>query len=199
MAKLTQNDSDILDSISLVLGIKKTPVTIYFQFPPKITNDSRQAKWNEKDVATVEPNVIFASPGFREITLEWEYIAGFGGWTWRFIHSNLNYIRRFITTAPKDQNLVAKTKLYSIGGDEPFTCRIISFTTKYGNALVRDGKDVYPLSTKATLTLKVWAKRASANKKAEDKAAEESKSDEELTDKPKTLNQMLSNYTSGWY
>lgn len=53
---------------------------IMFQFPPKITSDSKSINWFEKDVKSYEPEAFFMGSKARSIAMKWEYMV-YGDWT----------------------------------------------------------------------------------------------------------------------
>lgn len=53
--------------------------TIKFQFPPKVTSDTKSINWREEDVKSYEPLAFFMGSKARNISLKWEYVV-YGNW-----------------------------------------------------------------------------------------------------------------------
>lgn len=187
-AQLTQFDREICGSRNLRVLIRRPTRdpsrtearAIQFQFPPKVTNDSRDGEWEEKSAG---PNsgdkiAVYKSANPRRITLEWTYIVGFAGWTIDDIKTELKTMRGyfrnpFIENIEGDDAgaraeqanspLVINLLLWDIGGDEPMSFRMSSASCKHGPTLV-NGRSinepgigrVFPLKTEVSAEFKSW-------------------------------------------
>jgi len=120
---------------------------IEFQFPPKITSDSRKGDWVEEEKPGSEPTFEYKKSGAREISMNWTYVVDSfqqGGWTIGRITSNIRTLRGYFAQSrnpgSNHENLVIKFKMWSIGGtgggQPDMTCLIKSVDVKYGDTIV---------------------------------------------------------------
>lgn len=140
---------------------------VKFQFPPKIVSDSRKAAWEELDVVGVEPVVVYASSGPREIAMQITYIYD-GNWNCAKISKQVRLLRGYFQrVADRDQNrnLVIKLKLWCIGGDDPelMSFRMKSCDVKYSETMIYEGdpNKAFPLRTDITCDLASWTRGTS--------------------------------------
>lgn len=149
-------------------------VYVWFQFPPKVTNDSRKATWNEKtDVAaTTEPIVLYASSSPREVGIQLTYIynnepriGGGGKWDADLISRQVRLIRGYfhrVTDITNQRNLAIWLRLWGIGGKEEMTFRMLNSEVKYSETMIWDpatdptAKKAYPFKTDINISLCAW-------------------------------------------
>ena len=155
-------------------GKKERWVYLWFQFPPRVTNDTRKANWKEKtDVAaTTEPIVLYASSSPREIGLNFTYIynneprvGGGGKWDANLIQRQLRLVRGYfhrVEDILEQRNLAIWLHLWGIGGAEELTFRMTNIDVKYSETLIWDpstdpnAKNAFPFKTDVTITLLSW-------------------------------------------
>lgn len=199
-----QHDRALADSVLLSLkGVKDNnfqgqAFSVSFQFPPKVTSDNRGANWKEVNIKGNEPIPIIADFTAREITLEWTYIVtdssdgggnidgrGGGRWTTERIHRQVYSLRRYFGGESESgiiEKCIVNFKMWSIGGPNPMTFRLVSAGIKHSNTIVaptagvvRDGNQsnaridpqiAYPLRTDITLQLRSWTGKGNSEEMA---------------------------------
>lgn len=140
---------------------------IKFQFPPKVSTDTRTATWEEHDAAGTEEIAIFMGSRERIFQIEWTYIVGAVDGTWGIekVSGECSKARNYFFGAVTDatNGPVAKVKLASHGDpDKPMTMRLSDLNIKHGTAYVfEDGKS-YPLRTDIAMTAKIFTQKAPA-------------------------------------
>lgn len=161
-------------------------VYIDFQFPFKVTSDSRKADWAKQETPKqAEPIVMYASSGPREFTLQWVYIYDGnekGDWGVERITKMVRRIRGYfqrVKFLSASREMVAYVQMYAMGGPKPISCRMMSVDVKYSDTMiwepgVRIDADVkgshfteahhsaYPMKTEITATFAVWTTGAGA-------------------------------------
>lgn len=138
---------------------------VEFQFPPKIVSDSRKASWKEREVAgQVEPIVVYASSGPRELAMQITYIYD-GIWNCAKISKQVRLLRGYfqrVRESSQQRNLVIKMKLWCIGGNEPesMSFRMKSCDVKYSETMIYEDNPnkAYPLRTDITCDLAAWTR-----------------------------------------
>lgn len=153
----TGADRSLATKFEISIGGK----SLVFQFPPKITSDSRRGTWKEVELRGVEPVSIFSTSGPREFNLTAVYIQdespdNSGPWHAAAIKENLMLARGYFVSASKaggDSNLVVKVKLADIGGSESMTARIKNVNVKYGETYVNN----FPLRSELSIDFAIWA------------------------------------------
>ncbi len=148
-------------------------IMLMFQYPPKVTGDSRKATWKEETniPGTTEPIVLFASSGPREISIAFSYIynkepvtGGGGVWDAVKIQEQLRLCRGYfqrVTALARQRNLAIWAKFWGIGGQNWMTFRMLNLDIKYSETLIREkddlnGKNAFPFRTDVTMTLATW-------------------------------------------
>lgn len=136
---------------------------VEFQFPPKITGDNRRATWKENTYAgQVEPIMVHASSGPREVTMQITYIYD-GNWDSNKIKTQVRLLRGYfqrVKDLKQQRNLAILLKLWSIGGESSMSFRMKSCDVKYSETMIFKGKaeNAYPLRTDITCDLASWTK-----------------------------------------
>lgn len=101
---LIKYDNDLLTTqFELVLTENPEPVSgflrteIIFQFPPILTSDQKSANWEEIDVRSYEPLMIWKGASARKISINFIYIVtgNGGGWTIDKINQQIQSIKAY--------------------------------------------------------------------------------------------------------
>lgn len=143
---------------------------VWFQFPPKMTSDSRKGKWEEGELRGYEPVSVFSTSGPREMSLQFTYIVAGGEWTSQRISDNVHRLRGYfaqVRNSAAARNLVVRFRLWKLGGSTPISCRIKSIDVKHSDTIVVPNGDVtkaYPLRTDVTLELALWTQGLPSNR-----------------------------------
>jgi hypothetical protein len=177
--RYTKHDRDLCDAAFLELrqsvpGSDGTTVKdgrIEFQFPPKVTSDSRKGTWEEGDLPGAEPVFAFSVSSAREITLTWTYVVDGGEWTIGRITSNIRTLRGYFAEVrnPESdhQKLVVLFRLWAVGGPERISALIKNIDVKYGDTIVTDYNPIrtfsridhsFYLRTDVTVDLRIWTR-----------------------------------------
>lgn len=163
---------DVALKDAVVLRFHNGP-NVQFQFPPKITNDSRKGTWQENDQTSgTEPVAEFKTSGAREITLAWTYIVDGGNWTTDKIAEQIKNVRGYFarvrgtTGINTRDNLIVFLKMWNFGGPNAASCRIRNIDVKYSETLVThctgsgstNVNKAFALRSDITLDLRLWTK-----------------------------------------
>lgn len=145
--------------------INKFPIdgvsTIDFQFPPKLTSDSKTKSWYEiHNPASWEEIVVNKGAKGREVTLKWTYINDGGVWTGDKISKMVRTIRSYFYITIKDDTLpIIELGLYEVvppGGGRFATFRGKTISVSYGDSLIQDATGLtYPLKTEISLNMQL--------------------------------------------
>jgi len=178
-----QHDRDLTDAFLLKMQVHRTspPVgcggggaastgLIEFQFPPKITSDSRKGNWAEGDLRGETQIAEFATAGPREISMRWTYIVdadkpGGNGWSIKRITKMVRTLRGYFAILTDHQTrptqLSIDFKFWCIGGSKKMTGRMKGVDIKYGETLVmpEGANGAFPLRTDITADLRLWTQR----------------------------------------
>lgn len=141
---------------------------IPFQFPPRIKSDSKSGNWQEIDVFTYEPQVIFWGANARKITLEITYVATGGDWTTRKISEIVKDLRAILYSDVKGTELpMWELNLYRHipTSDEISTWRTISASEKPGDTFITIEGFTYAFRTDITMELQMITQIEKENKK----------------------------------
>lgn len=162
----TPIDDALRDAVTLRFNLGPK---IEFQFPPKITTDSRKGEWYEGNLQGTEPIATFQKSGPREISLTWSYIVTGGVWTTEKISQQVKAIRGYFARYRDQNNLAARNLILffqmwahgdpSIG--KQMSCRIKSVDVKHTDTIVAPNGDpsvAYPLRTDIVVDLRLWTK-----------------------------------------
>jgi hypothetical protein len=173
--KYTKFDTELCDSILLVLngggrpgnvdkeGKQREGLRVKFQFPPKITTDSRKGEWDESSFQGSEQIALYTKSGPREITLIFTYIVDGGKWTTYEISNQVYQLRRYFSNYRGDngfiRDLAVRFRMWYFGGKDPMSFRIKGVDVKHSETLVAPNGDVskaYALRTDVTVDLRMW-------------------------------------------
>jgi hypothetical protein len=148
---------------------------ILFQFPPRVTSDNRSGEWNEGRLPGNEPVAVHKRDSPRQIRLEWEYIVGERGgadnrlWDVELVKSQVLSLRNYFSKEGdhdgSGNRLVGRFKLWKVGGNRPFCCRIESVDVSHGKTYivpkvrgVPQPEYAYPLRTDIGIDLRLWTR-----------------------------------------
>ena len=159
---LTEFDTGITNGIELTNSL--TGNKVKFQFPPRITTESKTSNWKEKDIAAFEPYKVYRGAGPRSITLEFEYIAtGSGDFTAQKIARYLREIKEYYYRAnildQKEKYPVFQLKAWDVvpGNVAIANFRLHNLTINYSSSMVRFSAErslvSFPLHTAVTMSL----------------------------------------------
>lgn len=143
-----------------------------FQFPPRVTSDSRSSSWSEGMQRGDEPITDFQTSGPRMITIAWCYIVeaqtnGRGGWSRERIKSQVLKVRGYYARLRENAKagggesrdaLIVRLKMWMIGGATEMTAYLKSVDVKYGETMLGAGNQAYPLRTDITAEVRLWSK-----------------------------------------
>lgn len=145
---------------------------IEFQFPPKITNDSRKGSWDEGELRGTEPVAVFSTSGPREMTIRWTYVVDGNTWTIERITKNIRTLRGYFALVRDDKSsrkaLVVKAQLWCIlpSQGQLATGRIKSVDVKYGETMIipkGNAQGSFCLRSDITVEFRLWTKAAAAD------------------------------------
>lgn len=138
---------------------------IPIQFPPRVTSDSKNRRWEEvHNPASWEEVVTISTASAREITLQLTYVVTGGKWTARYIAEAVRDLRSyFYITVKTDRLPIFVVQMYDVvpptprtGGNRQ-TFRGKNMSVKTSETLIRDTSEgnpvIYPLKTEISLSL----------------------------------------------
>jgi len=136
---------------------------VLFQFPPKVTSDSRSGTWTETELPGDQPFSAWKTSGARKITLEWTYIIGATqAWDTEFVRKQILALRAYYTAQEEYAGTyIVMLYLWKLGGPKPMSCRLGSIDITHGKALyVPDGnlKLAHPVITNVKVGIQLWSK-----------------------------------------
>jgi hypothetical protein len=144
-AYLTESDRRLLNGVYFrMIYLKKD---LEFQFPPKITSDSRKINFDVQTIFQVDPQAIYMGNSARDLTLKIEYIVEDDGynmnrWTIRRIKENINNLKGITVNGDAkvgdtDISKFAIQFAYPlITGPAPKSLRINSVSVEYSDEMI---------------------------------------------------------------
>lgn len=147
---------------------------IPFQFPPKVVSESNSTNWKvSKDMLSFEPLKILGGMAGRTINVEWEYIATDNTFKGAFIAAILRNLKSYYFEF-NAQNRIHPTVSFQYGAIVPVAghFRMMNVNITYGQELVIDGGDLYPLYTKVAIALELATTLGAKNGPDKIKAAD---------------------------
>lgn len=159
--RLAQVDLQIAQKVEII--IKNTPpaaagfplggTPLPLQFPPRITDDTKSAIWDELPVRSYEPISIWAGASPRKIGIEITYIATGGQFTPKYIAEITRQIKAYFYRTLADGALVpiVEIKMYEHITDGNATFRLLDASFSFSETLIKDGDSIFPLMTKVKL------------------------------------------------
>lgn len=159
--RLANIDRQISEQVSIVfrtnppaaagfpLGGSKLPL----QFPPRITDDTKSANWQETNVASYEPIAIWQGSLPRKIGIEITYIAAGGQFTPSKIAEITRQVKAYFYRSLRDGALVpvVEIKMYEHVTDGNALFRLLDASFSFSETLIRDGGNIFPLMTKVKM------------------------------------------------
>lgn len=137
-APTTDVDRYLAKMVVFKIGENDGAYPIEFQFPPKITNDSRSGTWDEYEVIGSQPIAYWKSSGARKWVLEWTYIVGACGWNVLKVKEQVANLRKYWDLRSNQNyigNLLVTFRMWKFGGAQPMTCRLTNIDVSYGKAI----------------------------------------------------------------
>lgn len=143
-------------------------LVINFQFPPRITGDSKRAEWKEIPIASYEPLAYWMGADARKISLQFEYIvtarsnAGTSKWAINYINDQLKKLKSyFYTTVTQgiDKYPLVRLNLYDYspkaesGTERLGTWRMFDIDIKPDGPILLDGSNSFHLKHVVTTNL----------------------------------------------
>ncbi len=160
---LTNIDLALASAASLTIKGSRVP----FQFPPKVTSDSKAGDWKEEAKRGLEPTVVWTSGKSRTLAIEWTYIVGEKGpggyiYTTEFIKQTVAWLRAYYiekNVKGVGEDLIAKLKLWLIGGTKEYAVRFLTIDVTHGKSIVVPDGNVnlaFPLRTDVKAKAAIW-------------------------------------------
>lgn len=152
-------DAQVANSVSMVLlGVQsetgRGDVSVKFQFPPRVTADSKTSNWKSVFQASWEPLKYYWGSESRAITVEAEWMASGSVWTPQAIATQLRDIRGYFYAAKVGGDYPqVRLQIYDIvPSSAPF--RLMDFGVSYGDA-IKGGAGIFPLYSKGSFKLEL--------------------------------------------
>lgn len=166
---LIEHDRNLLNATSIVIkpfrGRSYVLAPDNLQFPIKITNESKSANWNEKDVAAYEPLALWMGAGARELKIELEYVVPSNIWTPDRVADITRNIKSYMYQASVAKQFdsypvveVEYTNIIPTAAGKKLNFRLISYSAEYSETVVEYNGSYWPQHTKITLDLKMQTK-----------------------------------------
>jgi hypothetical protein len=175
-------DNKLADEVKFFIGTKR--LQILFQFPPKITNDSRTGTWEEVEIPGDQPISIWKTSGARKMSLEWTYVIGVNNWPVEKVKRQINEMRSYYTKKDKlIDTFIVMLKIWAHGGKEEMSCRLGNIDITYGKTLYFPGEDfsmAHPVITHIKVAIQPWTK-GNAKKESTEGTAANAAADKGLT------------------
>ena len=127
---------------------------IYFQFPPKILNESNESLWLPIDVWAIEPVKIHKGSAGRKLTMEWEYLASSEIWTPERIGRELRLLKSYFYEF-EDLTYPTVDIIYTQVIPVVTSFRFMNLSVTYSPELFGSGNDIHPLHSKVNTTLEL--------------------------------------------
>lgn len=177
MMNYTQFDKTLANNVLFLIPVSN--IRIEFQFPPKITTDSRKGEWSEENMAGTEPLATYIKSGPREISLAFTYIVDGGLWTTTRISTIVSTLRSYFAKVKTgaDRKLVVRFGMWRFGGDKAMSFRIKGIDVKHSDTIVSQTgnyKDAYALRTDVVVDLRMWTQGSFKEKTVDIKELEPS-------------------------
>jgi hypothetical protein len=141
-------------------GATKTDL-IEFQFPPKITTDSKTGLWNKENITGYEPMAWWSGAESRSIVMVSQWVVYGEKWTTSKISKIARDLKGHLYlpgVAFSDRAPFVKLKMYNIvpesGGLS--TWRMMNVSFKYSEEMVGVDDNAWPLHTECTMNLELF-------------------------------------------
>jgi hypothetical protein len=131
---------------------------IKFQFPPKVTGDSKNSNWETIWFPSWEPIKYYWGSEARVITVEAEWMATGSVWTPRAIAGQMRKIREYFYGAKVGGSVypLVKLKIYDIVPSLA-NFRMMDFSVSFGDGIA-GGAGLFPIYSKGTFKLELATK-----------------------------------------
>lgn len=159
-------DGTVLRKCRLILkngggGVGGGGDEIEFQFPPRITSDSKSSNWREDSSASYEPTATYLGSTARSIKLSTEYII-YGEWTGEKINNAIRNLKSNIYL--KNADIIKSRAPYielEMYGYIPAagirsTWRIMDVSVVPSKEIVESGDNWYPLHYVMSISLTLF-------------------------------------------
>lgn len=185
--QVAQHDNDIIKEGWILIRIQvPTSATgtarqtrdIKFQFPPKISDDSREGEWDEKSAGPNSGDIIavYKTAKPRSVTLDWIYVLtghpsevyrGNAIWNAETIQEQLRFLRGYFRNPfvegggggdGANSPLVVNLWLWGAGGRGTMSFRLNSVNIKHDQTIIGTGATAFPLRTEVSANFKSWPK-----------------------------------------
>jgi hypothetical protein len=164
-ANLLDIDTRLAKAVEFKIGRDKVRI-VEFQFPPKITTDSRNGTWTETEMPGDQPFQAWKTSGARKITLEWSYIIGANGWDITKVREQILTLRGYYTASePLVSTYIVMFKMWKLGGTDPMSCRLGNIDISHGKALyvpIVNGRpnvnQAHPVITNVKVGMQLWSR-----------------------------------------
>jgi hypothetical protein len=138
------------------------------QFPPRVTDDTKAAIWNETEVASYEPLAIWMGSNPRRVSIELTYIVtGSDKFTAKYISLITKQLKAYFYRSIKDlENIpLARMHIYDHfgGSDGPADFRLLDIGISHGDTIIKDGTGAFPLLTKIKINAALVTKIGGAS------------------------------------
>lgn len=136
-----------------------------FQFPPRITADSKGATWDEQDRISYEPLAFYMGSTARKLNIEAQYAAVNSQWSGskiaKIAHAAKAYFYRSITAVyPNSGGYGPIVDIYSAYGaiESKSTWRLTEVTVEYGPEIIGEAQreSIYKMSPYWARELEDW-------------------------------------------
>lgn len=140
---------EILHDPPAVSGFPGSAERIPIQFPPRITDDTKSANWEEQSVASFEPIAIWRGALPRKITVELTYVVTGGAFTTLSISQIAAHFKGyFYRSIEQTKAPIVKMTIYNHMSQPGSTWRLLDASISHGETLIQDGAGIYPMMTK---------------------------------------------------
>jgi len=169
-ANLLQLDVDLANAVHFKIGYA-SPITIEFQFPPKILVDNRSGSWDEVELPGDQPISIYKTSGARKLSLEWTYVVGATSeWTVDKVRTQITALRSYYTKKAGTtlvDNFIVKFLIWKLGGQDEMTFRLGNIDVSHGKALYVPSGNVnlaHPVITNIKVAMQPWTRGGDPDK-----------------------------------
>jgi len=152
-------DNELIKKVSIKIISDPEPVSglpngedVKFQFPPRITDDTKSANWEEKDKFTFEPYPVWMGSTPRKITIELMYIVTGREFTTAKIARTTKQLKAYFYRSVAKGSVdipIVKIKFYDhVKGGRNATFRLTDINITHGDTIISDDEGQFPLLTK---------------------------------------------------
>ena len=161
---MTPADKNVITGVRMTVdNALDRSYDIPFQFPPRITSETKNPNWDDKPIFSYEPIAIFKGSEARQLNVELKYVVTSADGP--FSPSKIVEICRKIKSYAYNIGTESKKAFPTITVDWPMilpknaACRMTDFNIEYSEAMVGGKAEAFfPLVTTVTFTLHVVTK-----------------------------------------